>query len=232
MKIEELTVQAKKIGIEITPDMCDALTIYMELLIERNREFNLTAITDPEEITEKHFYDSLYPLSVTDFHGRVEDVGSGAGFPGIVLALVRKDLDVILIEPTGKRCRFLEEVRDRLQLRNVTVVNQRAEEYVREHREQADIVTARAVAALPVLAELCVPLLKPGGTFVSMKGSKGYEELNEAGHALQILGCAPGQIHEYELPSGDKRTIITTGKEHITPGKYPRNYGQIRKRPL
>ncbi len=232
MDRDEFLVKAAGIGIDLPEEAPEKLAVYMDLLIRRNQEFNLTAITDPEEIYEKHFYDSLYPLTDPRITGTVADVGTGAGFPGMVFAIVRKDLNVILIEPTAKRCRFLEEVIQTLKLANVTVVNQRAEEYVKTKREQADVVIARAVASLPVLAELCIPLVKTGGYFVSMKGTKGLEEYNQAGHAFQILGIDHSGIREYTLPSGDGRTIITAEKNRLTPGKYPRNYGQIKKKPL
>ncbi len=232
MDRDEFLIKTAGIGIDLPADAPEKLAVYMDLLIRRNQEFNLTAITDPEEIYEKHFYDCLYPLTDPRISGTVADVGTGAGFPGMVFAIVRSDLDVILIEPTAKRCRFLDEIRQELKLNNVTVVNQRAEEYVKTKREQADVAIARAVASLPVLAELCIPLVKPGGCFISMKGTKGYEEYQQAEHAFKVLGAERTEIREYTLPSGDGRTIITAGKTRITPGKYPRNYGQIKKKPL
>ena len=232
MNRDEFLVKTAGIGIDLPAEAPEKLAVYMDLLIRRNQEFNLTAITDPEEIYEKHFYDSLYPLTDPRINGTVADVGTGAGFPGVVFAIARSDLKVILIDPTAKRCRFLEEIRKELKLNNVTVVNQRAEEYVKTKREQADVAIARAVASLPVLAELCVPLVKPGGHFISMKGTKGLEEYHQAEHAFQVLGIEHSEIREYTLPSGDGRTIIAAEKTRITPGKYPRNYGQIKKKPL
>ena len=232
MNEKEFVQAAKTYGIDLTEEMCAQFRKYTEILLSWNERMNLTAITDPEEIYEKHFLDSLSLLCLEGIRGRIADVGSGAGFPGLVLAIVLPDAELCLIDPMAKRCTFLRAAAEELGLHNVTVFNARAEDHAKEYRETYDAVTARAVAALPVLSELCVPLVKPGGVFVPMKGSQGTEEAREAAHALELLGCAAPAVKELELPSAGKRVLIRCEKVKNTPKKYPRNYGQIHKHPL
>ncbi len=223
--------EAEKYGVRLSAEQLAQLRLYASLLQEWNGRMNLTAITETEEIYEKHFLDSL-TLFAADLRGRIADVGSGAGFPGMVLAIADPELDVYLIDPIIKRCTFLREVVKQLHLMNVTVLNVRAEDAVKEYRETFGTVTARAVAALPELAELCVPLVVQGGRFIAMKGAQGKEELERAGNALQILGCGQPEVMELCLPEAGERCLICFTKERKTPAKYPRNYGQIRKHPL
>ena len=232
MTPEELRESCGKMNIILDDVMMRRLDVYSALLREWNEKINLTAITDPSGICEKHFYDSIIPLSMCDIQGKAADVGTGAGFPGLVWKIVREDLHVTLIEPTGKRCRFLEEVIRGLQLKDVTVVNERAEEHVKDHREEYDAVTARAVANMRMLSELCIPLVKKGGLFIAMKGMRGEEEAREAEKAVKILGCSEPEIRKYELPDGDRRVNLILRKEKATPQLYPRNYGTIKKKPL
>lgn len=221
---------------EIFPDADDLqrqkLDVYAGLLIEWNRNMNLTAITEPQEIWEKHFYDSLLPLREVRLNGKAADVGTGAGFPGLVWKIMVPDVHMTLIEPTGKRCRFLEEVIRTLELKQVCVENCRAEEYAAEHRESFDFVTARAVANLRVLSELCLPLVRKDGLFIAMKGSKGRQEAEEAEHACKELGAVLENIQDIVLPGADARVNLFYRKTKLSPGKYPRNYGQIKKKPL
>lgn len=231
MTPEEFKNACKKRNIEITDKMLEAFHQYAMLLKQWNQKMNLTAIDEEEEVFEKHFYDSILPMH-SSIQGNVADVGTGAGFPGIVWKIVNPKLNVSLIEPTGKRCTFLLEVIKELHLENIEVYNERAEEHVKTHRQQYDVVTARAVANLRVLAELCVPLVKKEGIFLTMKGSKGKQEVEEAKHALDILGT---KLHSHEvttLLNGDIREIFTFQKIKDTPIQYPRNYGQIKKKPL
>ncbi len=232
MTIDELRRESEARSVILTDNMTDRLFRYGKLLQEWNEKMNLTAITDPEEVYEKHFLDSVIPLSQAGISGRVADVGTGAGFPGLVWAVVREDLDVTLIEPTGKRCTFLKAVIKELGLNNVSVENSRAEDYAADHRETFDAVTARAVAALPVLSELCVPLVRKGGIFLAMKGAQGKEETREALHALKVLGCSEPQLFETKLPSGDIRINVLAEKISRTPVQYPRPYARIKKKPL
>ena len=213
-------------------DAVRMFTIYLEALQEWNQKMNLTAIKEPEEIIEKHFYDCLLPLKTGLIHGSVCDVGSGAGFPSVVWKIADPDLTVTLVEPTGKRCMFLREVIRLLELKGIEVCCERAEEHVREHRASYDIVTARAVAGLPVLAELCMPLVKKGGLFAAMKGAKGLEEAEEAKHAFHVLGGELEQVRHCRLHTGDTRVNLYYRKTAETPPKYPRSYALIKKRPL
>lgn len=231
MTIEELITKSAEAGIELNAEMQQKLETYTEKLVEWNSRMNLTAITDPLEIREKHYLDSLLPLRAVPEGSTVCDVGSGAGFPGMVWAIARSDLHIVLLEPTGKRCTFLNALIRELQISNAEVVNERAEEYVKEKRETFDVVTARAVASLSILSELCVPLVKCGGMFLAMKGSKGIEEDKEAQKALEKLGCEKEETLIDTLSFGERVNLIYR-KVRSTPVKYPRNYGQIKKKPL
>lgn len=232
MDIAQLTDNCRNIGITLDEDMIRSLEIYSDLLTEWNMKINLTAIKEPEEIIEKHFYDCILPLSSGLIRGRCADVGSGAGFPGLVWKIVRPDLQMVLIEPTGKRCTFLKTVIHELKLKDIEVVNERSEDCVRKEREAFDTVTARAVANLSVLSELCVPLVKKGGVFAAMKGSAGEEEAEKAEHAMKVLGAALEKVQKVNLPSGDERINLFYRKTVNTPPEYPRNYGRIKKQPL
>ena len=231
MTSEEFINECKKRNISISPEMLDQFIVYADLLKEWNSKMNLTAIDERDEVFEKHFFDSILPLN-DSIQGKVADVGTGAGFPGIVWKIIRKDLDVSLIEPTGKRCKFLEEVISQLKLENIHVYNERSEEHVKQHREEYDVVTARAVANLRVLSELCCPLVKKDGIFLTMKGSHGDDEVLEAKNAIDKLGMKLTNREETSLTNGDPRQIFTFTKIKETSMMYPRNYGQIKKKPL
>ena len=163
MRREEFISSVNEKGLILNERQLEQLDDYASFLAEYNEKINLTAIKEPEEIVEKHFYDCLLPLSADKIHGRAADIGSGAGFPGLVWKIAKPDLSMVLIEPTGKRCTFLKTVISELGLKDIEVVNQRSEDYVKEARETFDVVTARAVANLRVLCELCVPLVKKAG---------------------------------------------------------------------
>ena len=232
MTIAELKTETEKRGIPLEDaffDQCEKLAV---LLKEWNAKFNLTAIDEPEEVYEKHILDCLVPLAHETVAGSAADVGSGAGFPGLVWAMALPNTAFTLIEPTAKRCRYLEEAVRVLNLKNVQVVNRRAEEYAAEARETFDVVTARAVANLPVLSELCVPLVKTGGYFCALKGPQGNEEASEAAFALKKLGCGEPKVIFDTLPGGEVRTIIHADKLRPTPKPYPRAYAQIKHKPL
>lgn len=204
---------------------------YFALLEEWNQKMNLTAITKEEEVWEKHFYDSIVPFLDTKFQ-TLADVGSGAGFPGIPLAIMYPDRQFTLIEPLKKRCRFLEEVKSQLGLSNVTIVNERAEDFAKAHRNSFDVVSARAVARLSILLELCIPLLKDDGTFIALKGAAGLKELDQAAPALKALHVQLESIKQFELGKEGERTVLFFVKRGPTPSKYPRKYGLIKKSPL
>ncbi len=205
---------------------------YRDLLLEWNEKFNLTAITDPDEIEEKHFIDSLLASKYVDFSkGRLLDIGSGAGFPGIPLAIAFPKLKVTLLESNGKKVTFLNEVKKELGLENVTVINGRAED-LKQH-DYFDFVTARAVKQLNILAELTLPFVRTHGFLVAYKGSNAEEELNEAKSALRKLNSSLKFIKSYELPiSKDNRKLLVISKTKPCQKKYPRNYSEIVNQPL
>jgi len=209
--------------------------VFKDTLIEYNKMYNLTAITDEKEIYIKHFLDSIIPRNYFSGGTEVVEIGSGAGFPSLPLKLVRNDLKFTLIESTGKKCNFLNVVVDKLGLDGVKVLNIRAEDGGRnvELREKFDFCVARAVARLNTLCEYCIPFVKVGGKFVAYKGSDAREEIEESENAVKILGGAIEKIDNYELPQdGGKRTVIVIKKVKNTPQKYPRGRGLERKRPL
>lgn len=217
-------------GILIQDKQIEQLKRYMEILLEWNEKMNLTAITDPEEIWEKHFLDSILPfkdLSISNFC----DVGSGAGFPCLPVKIVFPHIHCTMIEPLQKRCRFLEHVIQELELKDVEVLNFRAEEFAKDHREVFDCISARAVARLNILLELCAPLCKVNGRLIFLKGRSGLEELEEAKKALEVLGLQFDQSETLQIEGAQHINLYFTKKKK-TSLKYPRNYGQIKKKPL
>ena len=205
---------------------------YLELLLEWNEKFNLTAITDKDEIEEKHFIDSIELVKYFDIKNKtLLDVGSGAGFPGIPLAIAEPTLKVTLLEPTGKRVTFLREVVKDLELQNVEIIQGRAEEL--GTREKYDFVTARAVKELNILLEVCFYLVKVGGTFVAYKSSSVDEEILNAKHAFKCLQIEEYKKFDYFLPkSKNSRVFLGILKKNQTQKKYPRRYSEIVKQPL
>ena len=228
-----LEAKCAALGIALTGPMLDALDQYAEILVEYNQKVNLTAITDPEGIEDKHFADSLLLANLPETAGKLVDVGTGAGFPGVVAKIFKPELQLTLMEPTGKRVEFLKYVCAQLGLSGVEFAKERAEEAARKvWREQFDVATARGVAALPMLSEYCLPLVKVGGVFLAMKGPGAAEELAESGAALKKLGGKGSDVAEFHLPGGDVRNIIRIKKISQTPPVYPRNGGKIAKSPL
>lgn len=228
-----LEAKCAALGIALTGPMLDALDQYAEILVEYNQKVNLTAITDPKGIEDKHFADSLLLANLPETAGKLVDVGTGAGFPGVVAKIFKPELQLTLMEPTGKRVEFLKYVCAQLGLSGVEFAKERAEEAARKvWREQFDVATARGVAALPMLSEYCLPLVKVGGVFLAMKGPGAAEELAESGAALKKLGGKGSGVAEFHLPGGDVRNIIRIKKISQTPPVYPRNGGKIAKSPL
>ena len=206
---------------------------FKTILTESNKKFNLTAISDENEVKIKHFYDSIAPERFFKYGARVAEIGSGGGFPSVPLMIVRKDLKFTLIESTGKKCDYLKEVVESLSLNCEQVLNIRAEDGAKDPflREKFDVVTARAVAKLNTLSEYCLPYVKVGGTFIAYKGDG--EDIGEAEKAISILGGKIEEIFEYELPDGyGKRRAVIIKKVSATPSKYPRGNGKERKNPL
>ena len=221
--------------LEYTDLQKEKLDKYAQMLVEWNDKINLTAITDYDEIMIKHFYDSIYPFTLFELpeNSEIIDVGTGAGFPSCPLKIVRDDLKVTLLDSLNKRIAFLAQLSETLDL-GATCIHGRAEELGKnlEYREKFDCATARAVANLSDLCEYCLPFVKVGGVFAALKGSNGEEELKDAKNAIKILGGKTENFIEYELPNGDKRTLILIRKVSETPDKYPRNAGQMKKKKL
>ena len=203
---------------------------YYELLNDKNKVMNLTAITDYEGVFIKHFYDSLLLTNVTKNFDNLIDVGSGAGFPGLVLSIFDESKHITLLEPTTKRCKFLELVKEELKLSNVSIINDRAENLKNKTYKCA---TARAVAQVNVLLELIIPLLEVGGLFYCLKGSNYQEELANAENAMKELNVEIKNIYHFDLPMNQgKRVIVVFEKKKKTNPKYPRSYANIVKKPL
>ncbi|MDE6013879.1 MAG: 16S rRNA (guanine(527)-N(7))-methyltransferase RsmG [Anaeroplasmataceae bacterium] len=231
----DFSKELKGLGILLNEKTSYQFETYYQMLIEVNQVMNLTAITEKEEVYRKHFLDSLEIVRALDMKlpYTLCDVGSGAGFPSVPLAIVHKDVNVTIIDSLQKRISFLEKLIQKLELPNVKAIHARAEDYSKEKRESFDVVTARAVARLNILAELCLPLTKVGGTFLAMKGSSGEAEFKEASHAIEILGGRLEKVIHFTLPDeDDQRQILIIKKIKSTPIKYPRNFNKIKERPL
>lgn len=230
---ERLAQKCSTWNIELTGTQLDLLDRYAELLVSYNEKVNLTAITTPEGIEDRHFADSLLFAAQPEVAGRMVDVGTGAGFPGVVAKIYKPDLELALMEPTGKRMDFLKYVCGELGLTGVEFVRERAEEAARKQwREAFDLASARAVAALPVLCEYCLPLVKVGGHFLAMKGPDADNELELAATALRKLGGRAVDDRAFTLPDGSARRLLVMEKISQTPPAYPRNGGKIAKKPL
>lgn len=226
---------ARRLGIELDPAQTALFSRYLSLL--QMEKHNLTAITSPQEIVEKHFLDSLTVVSAVKIEPEwpVLDVGSGAGFPGIPLKILLPGIRLVLLEPRAKRALFLETVVREMGLRGVTVECRRAEDYLHDPRvrERFLLVTARAVAHLSILAEYCLPALTPGGLWVALKGPEVTHELEESAVALETMGGGRVVTRELNLPySGATRVLVTVSKVKGTPDNYPRRAGVPAKRPL
>lgn len=231
----ELIAKAKQIGVKVTPAQAESFQTYLELLLSWNEKINLTAITDPSEVVEKHFVDSLTLLSHCKIKqgAKVIDVGTGAGFPGVPLKIMRPDIQLTLLDSLNKRLNFLGEVCSTLGI-EAERIHKRAEEAGLEHkmRESYDVAAARAVAPLNVLCEYCLPLVKMKGYFLAMKGPGAKEELEQAQNALQVLGGTDVELLSLSLPEGGERNIVAVRKKAFTPKGYPRHGGTITKHPL
>jgi 16S rRNA (guanine527-N7)-methyltransferase len=232
LELEKLLIETFEINDQA---VLDSLYIYYEMLYETSKVMNLTTIVELEEAYIKHFYDSLLMSKVVDLTKELTlaDIGTGAGFPGLVLKIVYPNLKVTLIEPIGKRCKFLQSVIDRLELKDIYVVNERAEDAVKKYRESFDIVTARAVASLNILSEICVPFVKINGLFIALKGSSYQEEIDNACQAVGKLKVKLTKKVLLELPLKlGERSILVYKKTESTPNIYPRLYAKIKKNPL
>lgn len=230
-RIEFIISEFQKCNIKLSQDKADKLLKLYEFLVEYNQNVNLTAITDFEEVVVKHFIDSVLPFSMIDIkeNSSFIDVGTGAGFPSIPLMIVRPDLKGTLLEALNKRCVFLEKA---CELTGVDpkVIHCRAEDYAKEKREAFDFATARAVAAMPVLCEYCIPYVKTGGRFIALKSIN--EDETQCEKAVNVLGGKIAEIKDYTITNGDSRRLFIIDKVSQTPTKYPRNPSMIKKKPL
>ena len=233
--VEELNKQAKEINIELTNNQIEQFYLYMKLLLEWNEKINLTAIIEPTDIIKKHFIDSLTINSYIEENSKIIDVGTGAGFPGIPLKIVKENSKVVLLDALNKRLKFLEEVINQNKLLDIETIHYRAEDAGKDkkYREKFDIATSRAVAPLNVLFEYLLPFVKVGGKCICMKGSNVKEEIEQSKNAIKILGGELENIEKFELPDSDmERTIIIVRKVSNTPSKYPRKAGTPSKEPI
>ncbi|MEE1076320.1 MAG: 16S rRNA (guanine(527)-N(7))-methyltransferase RsmG [Acutalibacteraceae bacterium] len=231
---EALINGMKKFNIELTDEQINKFYIYCNMLIEWNSKMNLTAIKEPTEIAVKHFVDSCSVLNYVKIkkNAKVIDIGTGAGFPGIPLKILRDDLDITLLDSLNKRLVFLNEVAKELNL-ELNTIHSRAEDLGRQenHREQYDIAISRAVAPLNVLSEYSIPFVRKGGRFISMKGPNVQSEIDEAKKAIRILGGKYNNVVQFSI-GDNSRSIVIVDKLNQTPYTYPRHGSKISKKPL
>ncbi|MGD6993471.1 16S rRNA (guanine(527)-N(7))-methyltransferase RsmG [Sutcliffiella horikoshii] len=237
MNKEQFISLLEEKGISLSSQQLSQFDTYYKLLVEWNEKMNLTAITDEEEVYLKHFYDSITASFYVDLNQELSlcDVGAGAGFPSIPLKICFPNLKVTIVDSLNKRITFLQNLANELGLKNVHFVHDRAETFGKnaDYREKFDLVTARAVARLSVLSELCLPLVKEGGMFVPMKAAAASEELEKGKKALQILGGKLEKVHSFSLPLEEsERNILIINKIKSTPKMYPRKPGTPNKQPL
>lgn len=231
MNIETFIKEVEKLNISVTKENLASLAKYKDLLVEYNKKFNLTAIKSDEEIYLKHFYDSLTLIKAYSLNGNLKllDIGTGAGFPGLVLKIFYPDLELTLLDSNHKKIAFLEVVIKELNLKNVTCINSRAENLPKTYREYFDIVTSRAVAHLRILLELSIPYLKVGGKLIAMKGLS-EEEIKESAKILEKLDSTIVDTIKFNLPiEGSNRSLVIVQKNKKTNEIYPRSYDKIVK---
>lgn len=231
-----------KINIEISDDQINCFEKYYELLIEKNKVMNLTAITDKEDVIVKHFIDSIALIPYLLDKGininnklKIIDIGTGAGFPGLPLKIMMPDVKFTLLDSLNKRVSFLNEVIDELKLKDIEALHGRAEDYASDnkYREKYDICVSRAVANLSTLSEYCIPFVKENGFFISYKAGESEEEINNSKNAIKILGGKINKVEEFVLPGTDaSRVFVFIRKQELTDKKYPRKAGVPTKKPL
>ena len=233
MPINDFIEELKKIGIILNDNQLNQLEQYYELLVEKNKVMNLTGIVEKEEVYLKHFYDSLTIVKSIDLNkiSNLCDIGTGAGFPGLVLKIVFPQLKVVLLDSLNKRVDFLNNVINTLNLKNIEVIHTRAEEYALSHRNSFDVSTARAVANLSILLEYAIPMTKVGGYFIALKGNV-REELEDSKNALKELNTTFIDLCEFSLPVENSIRSICKFQKNGDVKKYPRKYSEIKKRKL
>jgi len=235
--VDKIISEFNNFNINITKEQAEKLNIYAEFLIDYNKKVNLTAITEFDEIVLKHFVDSailLKYIDIGDGHIRLADVGAGAGFPSVVLKVLRGNINLCLIDTLRKRIDFLDELCKKLDLKNVETVHMRAEDisHNKGYREKFDIVTARAVTSLPILSELCIPLVKNDGIFIPLKGKSMEGEIINSKRAIDTLGGEILDKSMYSLENSHDRGVVIIRKYRQTPMKYPRKWVKISKSPI
>ena len=232
--VEELISGAEALGLTLSEAQLAAFERYASLLVEKNAVMNLTAITDPADFAALHLLDSAALLNVADFRDKkVVDVGTGAGFPGMPLRILEPDFDLTLLDSLGKRIAFLQDVCAQMGLERVEAVHARAEEFAADHRESFDLAISRAVAALNVLCELALPLVRVGGSFLAMKSVDSDAEIDAARAAVGQLGGRIREIRDYLIPGTDVvHRVVVIDKLRPTPRQYPRTFAKIKKNPL
>lgn len=234
--IEKIMPLCENFGINITEKQKEQLNLYGNLLLEWNEKINLTAIKEPEEVLFKHFYDCILFFKNSDIpqNASIIDVGTGAGFPGMIIKIIRPDIDVTLLDSLNKRLIFLNDVIEKLGLLGIKTVHSRAEDAGKNKamREKFDFATARAVANLPVLLEYCTPLIKVGGEFISMKGPSALAEVENCKNAIKTLNLSEAKIICETLKDDEQRAFVYFKKISQTPPKYPRKPSDISKQPL
>ncbi len=234
MSEDKFYEELEKLNIHLSTKQKEQFQLYYKLLVEWNEKINLTAITEKEPIYLKHFYDSATLARVVDFQSidSLCDIGTGAGFPGLVLKILYPKMKVTLVDSLQKRIKFLNEVIQNLKIENVNTIHARAEEYAKNHLEEFDVVTSRAVSSLPILLELSVPMVKVGGLFIPMKGDIA-QEIKASQKAIEKMNVKLLCQEEFFLPiENSKRTILKFEKMKSSSVKYPRKFSEIKKRPL
>ncbi len=230
-RIDYVIAEFQRAGITISMEQAKKYVKLCDFMVEYNKNVNLTAITDFKDVVMKHFVDSVLPFTMVDIADGSSfiDVGTGAGFPSLPLLIYRPDLNGTLCDSLNKRCVYLEKVCAEIGV-NAEIIHARSEELGRKQREKYDFSTARAVAAMPILMEYCLPFVKVGGNFIALKSVN--EDMSAAGNASKVLGGGIPKIKDYKLPNGDDRRLVITKKISQTSTKYPRNTANIAKKPL
>jgi len=230
---ELLKTLFNKYNISYSEDMIEKLDLFYNIVVEENKKFNLTAITEKYDFAVKHILDCAMVFSVINKDAKIIDVGAGAGFPSIVLKIIRPDLNFTMLDSLNKRVKFLNETVDKLQLANIKAYHDRAEDFANKHREEYDIAIARAVAPLNTLSEYCLPLVKVNGNFIAMKGSAFNDEIKIAQNAINLLGGKIASIQTISIAEMEgERANIVIEKNNKTPQKYPRGKNLPRLKPL
>ena len=235
--VKQFQEDLQEFHISLSSYQMEQFISYYEMLIEKNKVMNLTAITEFDEVLKKHFLDSLSLVKACDLEDDISllDIGTGAGFPGIPLKIVFPNLKITLLDSLQKRVHFLEEVINHLKIENVKALHGRAEDFAKPNmlREQFDLCVSRAVANLSTLSEYCLPYVKVGGSFISYKSEKVFEEIEQANHAVKVLGGKVVDEIGFTLPSSDiYRNLVIIRKCNNTPKQYPRKAGTASKNPL